>query len=723
MVGLEQEISALRDRLTALEAVTPAAIGPVAVPVAPAWRPAEAALPAAELREGPEAPPRVETPAESPETAAASPPDPRSSVPRRPSMDLPDLEDLLGGRVLAWLGGAAVLTGLAFLMALAVSSGWIGEGARTAMAAVASMALIGAGVWLHERRGRTDAALAALSSGIAAMFAVATVASQVYELIPSGVALLVAVATGSLATWLAVRWESKGIAALGILGAMLAPLLSGAPLDPGSILVLFVAGVAAVAVLVHQGWRWLSFGVICVALPQWGAFLIDGRPTAQILAVLIGFGLLGGLAAVGHELRQRPEKLAATSAFLLVLNAFAVGYAGVVALDTAAGHTAATAFLWGLAGAHLLGGLAAARRRGLPHDLSLLLLTAGTLLGNAAFAATVDGPARTLGWAATAVGFAALAHRRRLPGRDTDLVTLGLGGHLALAILQVLTSDASPGLVGDGEAASLPATGALVALAAACFASSRLAAESRLRLRMALDCAGLVTVAYLTAVSLDGLSLVVAFAAEAAAVGVLAHRSEDRVAGWGAQANLGLALGVALALAPPDALGVGLDSPLEAAGALAAVVAAAALLAHIDVPRGTRPWLIGAAGVVALYLASVLLVTPFQPDGAASDAAVFELPVRQQGQVLLSALWALCGVAGIVVGLVRDVRALRLAAIALLLVAVAKVFLFDLATLTSLYRVASFVGLGVLLLIAAFVWQRVRPRELPDMRDAPDGIR
>jgi uncharacterized membrane protein len=83
----------------------------------------------------------------------------------------------------------------------------------------------------------------------------------------------------------------------------------------------------------------------------------------------------------------------------------------------------------------------------------------------------------------------------------------------------------------------------------------------------------------------------------------------------------------------------------------------------------------------------------------------------------------LCGLGGIVVGLVRDIRPLRLAALGLLLAAVAKVFMFDLATLTSLYRVVSFVGLGVLLLVAAFVWQRVRPRDLPDMREAPEGIR
>ena len=97
----------------------------------------------------------------------------------------------------------------------------------------------------------------------------------------------------------------------------------------------------------------------------------------------------------------------------------------------------------------------------------------------------------------------------------------------------------------------------------------------------------------------------------------------------------------------------------------------------------------GAIGLVALYTASVLVVTRCQPDGAAADAAVFELPVRQQGQVLLSGLWALVGLCGLVVGLTRDRRPLRLAALGLLLVAVAKVFTFDLASLDSIYRVAS----------------------------------
>jgi uncharacterized membrane protein len=54
---------------------------------------------------------------------------------------------------------------------------------------------------------------------------------------------------------------------------------------------------------------------------------------------------------------------------------------------------------------------------------------------------------------------------------------------------------------------------------------------------------------------------------------------------------------------------------------------------------------------------------------------------------------------------------------------VGKVFLYDLSALTSVYRVASFVGLGLLLLAGAFAWQRMRPRPLPDLREVPKGVR
>src|SRR4051812_25738822 len=117
---VEDRIAALEDRVARLEA---------GVPAAREWRRADAVPSYA--------------PAERPQPSAlAWAPAPPKPLPRRTRRDL---EDFVGGSLLAWLGGVAVLAGLAFLLTIAVSRGWIGEGARTALAGVLSAGLLGAG--------------------------------------------------------------------------------------------------------------------------------------------------------------------------------------------------------------------------------------------------------------------------------------------------------------------------------------------------------------------------------------------------------------------------------------------------------------------------------------------------------------------------------------------------------------------------------------------------
>src|SRR6266540_439092 len=62
--------------------------------------------------------------ATAPTPAPAAPSRPPLVRPDRPAREL-DFEQLVGGRLLAWVGGAAVLAGLALLFALAASRGWI----------------------------------------------------------------------------------------------------------------------------------------------------------------------------------------------------------------------------------------------------------------------------------------------------------------------------------------------------------------------------------------------------------------------------------------------------------------------------------------------------------------------------------------------------------------------------------------------------------------------
>src|SRR5207244_3401114 len=81
--------------------------------------------------------------------------------------------------------------------AYAISRGWVDESARTLIAGAASLGLLCAGVWLHEHRGRTDAALAVVGTAVAALFMTVTVASEVYRVIPSSVGLALALGAGA----------------------------------------------------------------------------------------------------------------------------------------------------------------------------------------------------------------------------------------------------------------------------------------------------------------------------------------------------------------------------------------------------------------------------------------------------------------------------------------------------------------------------------------------
>jgi uncharacterized membrane protein len=637
------------------------------------------------------------------------------------------LEDLLGGRVLAWVGGLAVLVGIVFLLAIAVSRGWIGEEARTVMAALASLGMLGFGIRLFEHRGRTEAALASTAAGIAALFATITVATQVYDLVGAPVGMLAALAVGATATWLAVRWRAQGIGALGIVGALAGPLLVGAPYETGTIALLLIATASATAVLVWQRWDWLAFASFGLTLPQWLWWLFDKEPApALVVAVIAGFGVLYAAAAAGFEVRMRAPRLRISATILLALNAFACGAAGWFALDQVASAGVADGWLVALAAAHVIAGAAGLRSRRVSHELGLVVLGLGTILADVAFSQVASGLPLVLGWAAGAVGFAGLMKHAGGRRADVTFAGLGLGGHLTLALGHALATEAPADALGANAQNLTLAIAALAAVAAGCFVSARLAQEGHRTWRIVLDAVGLAVVAYVSAIALDGLALTLAWVGEGVALARLARSTDDDVAKFGSAACLGAALAFTLAtLAPPAALVYGLDTPLPALAALAAA-AGGTVLAALWLP-GLDPRVrlaVGIAGaLVALYAASAGLVTPFQPGGDTAGLPLAELGVRQQGQALLSAFWALLGLGALVVGLLRDLRPLRIAGLALLATAVGKVFLFDLASLTSVYRVASFIALGLLLLCGAFAWQRIRPRAIPDLRGMPERLR
>jgi uncharacterized membrane protein len=537
---------------------------------------------------------RTPQPAPEPAPQPAIWPPPPSQLPPRPApraREPLDLEELLGGRILGWVGGAAVVLAAVFFLVMAVHNGWIDEATRVILAFLGSTALLVVGVWLYERKGQTQAARAAVAAAFAALYLSDTTATAVYHLVSQGVGLVVAGLIGVAATVVAVRWDSREVAGIGIVGALLAPVLVDAGTTAASLVFMVLALVGAVGVLLWRRWSWLAVLAYVVSAPQAAAWLDDERHEHLGLALLVTalFWALYVVAALGYELRVPTSKLRLSSASLLFVNASLTAAAGWSMLDDAGNGYGATAWVLAVAAAHVVLAVACLRGR-VSREIASLVAAVGAALAAVGLALALDGPALVAGWTAEGVLLAWVVRK---------------------------TGDRR-GYVG--------------------------------------------TVAFL------GLAAVHTLAFEA----------------------------------PPKALAYGLDSVPQAVVALVLVtLGIAAVVALLPRPErdGEAALLAQIAAAFAVYLGSVLVV---------ELAGGHPGEVEQHAQLALSAFWALLGFGALVAGLVRDLRPLRLGGLALLGLAVGKVFVVDLAALESIWRVASFLALGLLLLAGAYAYQRMR---------------
>jgi uncharacterized membrane protein len=386
-----------------------------------------------------------------------------------------------------------------------------------------------------------------------------------------------------------VRWRSQVVAALGLLGALAAPVLVDSGTSTLALAFTAIALVSTVAVLVWQRWGWLALGAFVLTAPQLAFWADDREGLFLPLLVLALYWCAFVVAAVGYELRVPTSRLRVSSASVLLLNAAFTSGLGWALVDDRGSDTGATAWV-------------------------LAVTIAYTLLG--------------------AFGF-----RQRM----------------------------SPEIAGLLVAIGVALSGVTLALA------------------------------------LDGPALVVGWSAEAAILTWVARRTEERRALVFALAFLGLAaLHTLLDEAPPDALVDGVSDLGQALSATVSVGVAALVMGLLVERRDLWTLLLATAGVAFVYAVSLGIVDVIQGD---------QVERSQTAQVVLSAFWAGVGLVAIVVGLVRDVRELRYGGLVLLGLGVAKLFAYDLAELDELYRVLSFVAVGLVLLAGAYAYQRVRSAE------------
>lgn len=77
-------------------------------------------------------------------------------------------------------------------------------------------------------------------------------------------------------------------------------------------------------------------------------------------------------------------------------------------------------------------------------------------------------------------------------------------------------------------------------------------------------------------------------------------------------------------------------------------------------------------------------------------------------QSAYSVVWLVYSIALMTIGIWRRLKTVRLVAIGVFYFTIAKVFFYDLASLETLYRIFSFMGLGLILLATSYLYQRYR---------------
>ena len=391
----------------------------------------------------PESPPAKIWPAPG---ASATPPKQREPL---------DLSALLGARALAWTGGAVTLLGIVFFFVLASERGWIGNGARVTLGTIASGALVAAGFWLRRSHGGTYASDTAAGAGIAGFYVTLLAAAALYDLVPSGVALIAAAAIAALAAAIALAWNSETLASLGLVGAMLVPVPVALQAEHLSAVGTAFAGLvlaAATVVAIRRDWRGLLIAAVVVTAPQALALVLDHHANAT--GVAVGFWIVYGGGALWLALRTRLTYLPAS---LLAFSAVFGGWSAGWLFD---GRAQGTALLV-VAGAYAaVSTLMFFRDRDTASVLWAISLTVAAV-GAASLA---SGPTLTIVWAAEAALLGWLARRI-----DEPRFQLAALGWLGLAFVHGIAIDAPPTklFVENGDAwRAAPSAAALAAGAA-----------------------------------------------------------------------------------------------------------------------------------------------------------------------------------------------------------------------------------------------------------------
>src|SRR5579864_5707860 len=213
--------------------------------------------------------------------------------PRPPEPDQPrEFETQVGLTWISRIGAVTLVFAVAFIFKYAVDNQWIGETGRVVLGILAGLACVGAGDFIW-RRGQQTYAQAISGLGIAILYLSFYASFAFYHLLPQSIPFALMTLTTALAGALALRYDAPAIAALGLVGGYLTPVLLSTGEDRpvvflGYILLLDLGALALARARKWLLFEFLAFAATVLLFGAWGAT----HYTAQKQIVATVFALL-----------------------------------------------------------------------------------------------------------------------------------------------------------------------------------------------------------------------------------------------------------------------------------------------------------------------------------------------------------------------------------------------------------------------------------------------
>lgn len=391
--------------------------------------------------------PEVAPPPPSPVATPVAAPPAAAPVKQRAPLEL-----LLGGKLLAWVGAAAVVIGVGFFVHLAAQRGWwslLSEPLRCWLGAAFGLALIGAGEIVLRRIGRV-ASVGLYAAGLASVYLSAWVAFGPFQLIGEGAAFLLmgVIAIGGFALTVHTRFRTIGV--LSIVGGYLAPLLAGALRGPVipllgylTMLLVIALGLSAVRARSFRVLRYVVLPAQSIVALVWLVVNAGSDWVASVIFMTLWWVLLIGESTLAALRRQSTVGNVITTLFGTALYVGAATWLMAEVMPPGAFNwlgpftaaiglvSAAIAFQFGPG----IDGLRSMTPGAMNRLAVALWLQGGALLA-VAVALQFDGFGQSLGW--IAVGLAAIEAGRRLPSIGARVFGLVVG---ALGVARIALID------------------------------------------------------------------------------------------------------------------------------------------------------------------------------------------------------------------------------------------------------------------------------------------